>query len=161
MAKKRRSEPTALGELVPAVFGKNNGTILVSVVSAVWERMLPPRVVKNASPTRLRGGVLHVETTTSAWAHELTLMAPGILAALKTALPTLEIESIRVRAGLALKRAGRQERRGPQVTPLAEAALPTDLRDALARLDDDSLRDVLTRAARQSLAHAPKTPPRQ
>ena len=161
MARPRRSEPTALGDLVPAVFGRTNGAIMVSVVSAVWERVMPPRVVKNASPTRLRGGVLHVETTTSAWAQEVTLMAPTLLGKLRLAMPALEIESLRVRAGQRPRRPPADERRPPKVAPIAEADLPGSLRDALERVDDASLREVLTRAARQSLAHEPKRAPRE
>lgn len=158
MARPRRSEPTALGELVPAVFGRSNTTMMVSVISAAWERVLPARVVKNASPTRLRERVLYVETTTSAWAHEVTLMAPTLIDKLRAAMPSLELESLRVRAGQRPRRPRNDERRPPKVVPLAEADLPGSLREALDRVDDAPLREVLTRAARQSLAHEAKKP---
>ena len=156
-ARKRRSEPIALGELVPAVFGPNNSAIAVSRISAVWERVLSPRIAKNASPTRLKERVLFVETTTSAWAQEITLMAPTLLEKLRAGMPSLEVDSLRVRASAHPKRASADRRRPPTVAPLAEAELPTALQEELARVEDDPLRDVLTRAARQSLAH--RSPP--
>ena len=159
MAKRRPSEPIALGVLVPAVFGQHTG-VMVSIVSAIWDRVLPPRVVKNASPTRLRNRVLNVETTTSAWAQEVTLMAPTILDKLRGAMPSLEIDSLRVRAGPFPKRPVVDKHRPPKVRPLAEDELPSDLASALERVEDAPLRDALTRAARQSLAHEPKRPRR-
>jgi hypothetical protein len=108
--------------------------------------------VKNSSPTRLEGGVLHVETTTSTWAQEISLLAPTILAKLAPALPKLKIESLRVKSGPYPKRPPADTSRPPKVAPLDERELPGELRTEISRLDEP-LQSTVSRAARQSLAH--------
>lgn len=151
--KKRKSEPIPLGDLVTTVLGHRDGAVAVSIVTAVWEREIAPRIVKNASPTRLRDGVLSIETTTSAWAQELMLMSPAILAKLRARLPAFQIDSLRAKSGPFHKRAPIDTSRPPKIAPIPEHELPGDLRSELARVDDEPLRDTIARAARQSLAH--------
>ena len=46
---------------------------------SVWDEVLKSDISKNTRPSRIRDGVLFVETTTSAWANELNFLKSDII----------------------------------------------------------------------------------
>ncbi|MGE0439635.1 MAG: DciA family protein [Gemmatimonadales bacterium] len=82
---KPRSRPSPLGDLVGAYLDKRGFTERIDLVSAVdrWAEVVGERVAANARADGVTAdGQLWVIVRSSAWAAELSLMAPRILARL-------------------------------------------------------------------------------
>ena len=96
------SKLTPLGEALGAWLRKRGLVRRLDLATVVeeWPRLVGPQI---AAVTRAESvtadGVLWVRVTTSAWANELSLMAPGILARLNQGR-TGKIREIRWAAGL-------------------------------------------------------------
>jgi predicted nucleic acid-binding Zn ribbon protein len=70
----------------------------LAAVQRLWGEVVGPATAAEASPVAIRAGVLTVRCTSSVWAHELELMAPGILAGLATRIPGLRLTRLRFTA---------------------------------------------------------------
>jgi hypothetical protein len=124
------------------------------VVSA-WPAIVGEAVARNAWPARIgRDGTLHVATSSSAWAFELTQLAPTVLERLRTAIGGEAPTALRFAPGRLPE---------PSVGPAADATMapspPTaeerELGDALASgIGDSELRELVARAAAASLSRA-------
>lgn len=106
------------------------------------------RIALRTRPARLERGVLHVVAASAAWAQELSLLGEAIATRLRE--DGLAVTSLRFQVGKVEAPERVVPREPPREVP-APAPLPPALRDALGRIDDDSLREVLTSAARASL----------
>jgi predicted nucleic acid-binding Zn ribbon protein len=80
----RRPRPLAV-----AVAGLRAGlapaTLLADVQSA-WEAVAGADVARHSKPVSERGGVVTIRCDAAVWASELTMMAPGLVAALRDRL---------------------------------------------------------------------------
>jgi len=123
---------------------------------ARWRLAVGPRIADRARPLALERGVLTVKVTTSAWASELSMLAPQIISKLVQDLG-LDIKSLRFRVGpLDIEEGMKETRVYRQVPP--PVALPADLSKTLLTVEDDELRAVIENAARNNLAwQAPAT----
>jgi hypothetical protein len=133
-----------------ARFGPAAG--LGDIVSA-WPECVGAGIAVNAWPARLaRDGSLHVSTSSSAWAFELTQLAPSILERLQERLGESAPASLRFAPG-PLPEAGPEpvdasERTVPKVS---ESDRAEGARIAAA-IENQDLREAVARAAEASLA---------
>jgi Dna[CI] antecedent DciA-like protein len=108
-----------------------------SSIAAAWAESVGPDVARRTRPGRLRDGVLTVYTAGSTWSHQLTFLAPTILAALIDCCPDSGVRHLRfvvasgrtkaLLDGLAVARAG--------VARQAKAPLISDSDASLADAD--------------------------
>lgn len=114
-----------------------------------WEAAVGSRIARKAQPHRLERGVLTVCVTSSAWANELALLADDILTQLRDR--GLVVEQLRFRVGKVRPHGPRRIHERKQAPP-PNAPLPDGLKDRVAALPDDGLRQALVDAARKTLA---------
>ena len=132
-----------------ARFGPAAG--MAAVVRA-WPDVVGDAIAANAWPARLaRDGTLHVATSASAWAFELTQLAPELLARLRAALGDDAPRGVRFAPGIV------PSLPSPESTTERAPAEPTpsERRQAgalVASLDDEELRTLAARAAAAWLA---------
>ena len=127
---------------------------------ATWPKVVSERIAKNAAPVGFRSGVLTVHTATAAWANALSFESAQILGKLRARLPDVTVQRIAFRVGRLpeLPEKVQPDPAPPRVIPLS--ALPDDVARELARIDDDALRESLTRAAAASLAEQTERAPK-
>ncbi|HEY5057613.1 MAG TPA: DciA family protein [Gaiellaceae bacterium] len=121
----------------------------IGAAADAWAAAVGPEIARNASPARVqRDGTLIVHTRDAVWAFELTQRAVEIASRLPNG-PTLKF----VTGPLA--EPGQEDAVEPPPPPLVTT--PEQAREAAgwaASIEDESLREVVARAARASLARA-------
>ena len=125
---------------------------LADIVSA-WPDAVGPAIAAQAWPARLaRDGTLHVATSSSVWAFELTKLAAAILPRLAERLGDRTPATLRFAPG-------RLPARAPETvssaSPTVPEVRPADLAAGaeIARaIEDPELRELVARAAAASLA---------
>jgi hypothetical protein len=145
--------PERIGREVERELAHFGPASAIGEIVAVWPDAVGEAIARNAWPARLaRDGTLHVAAASSAWAFELTQLAPVVLERLAAALGERSPGGLRFTVG-PMPAPGPQpvetsSRAVPEVTPAQreEAA-----RIAL-RIEDPQLRDLVARAAAASLA---------
>lgn len=128
-----------------ARFAKNKPPIPI----AAWRAAVGPRIADKARPVALDRGTLTVKAASSAWANELSLLAPQLLAKLEA--HGHAVERIRFRVGAIEPVARPPERRVTRKVP-PPAPLAPALAAEIESVDDEELRAVLAAAARANLA---------
>ena len=89
---------------------RTDGTVLAGIA---WPDVVGQEVAKRTRTGKLRDGVLTVYTAASTWSHQLTFLAPSIIAELRARAPGVVIERLRfVVAG----GSGKATFAGPSVT---------------------------------------------
>ena len=88
------------------------------IVGIAWPEVVGADVARRTRPGRLRDGVLTVYTAASTWSHQLTFLAPSIVAELRRRCPSAPVERLRfvVATGptkAAIEGATRRSRPGP------------------------------------------------
>jgi hypothetical protein len=118
---------------------------------AAWPAAVGEQIARNAWPARLaRDGTLHVSAADSAWAYELTQLAPTLLERLGPLAP----KSLKFAPGpIPESDLGGSDRERPSPpSPGPEARLrAAELASPIA---DEELRNLVARAAAASLARA-------
>ncbi|MEX2210844.1 MAG: DUF721 domain-containing protein [Gaiellaceae bacterium] len=132
-------------------FGSQAG--MADLVSA-WPATVGEAIARNAWPARLaRDGTLHVSTSSSAWAYELGLLAPELLARLRETLPGTAPKALRFAPGplpeTPAQGGGPTAPNQPPEPTLEERARATQFS---AEIEDPELRELVARAAAASLA---------
>lgn len=132
--------------------GGKEGPSLAELLAA-WPHIVGQAIARHAWPLRTgRDGTLHVATSSSTWAFELDRLAPEILDRLRAALGTGAPSALRFRPG-PLPEAGPAPAAGaapPRPEPAPEAVAEAEA--LAAAIDDPELRELVSRAARVSLA---------
>lgn len=113
-----------------------------------WEESVGTRIAQRAEPVRLERGVLTVRTATAVWAHELSLLADGILEQLRAR--NIAVDKLRFVVGKVASdgRARLPVRHGPP--PLAK--VPALLAPAVAAIADPELRAAVEAACAKTIA---------
>ena len=125
----------------------------IAEIVRVWSRAVGADVARNAWPARIaRDGTLHVATSSSAWAFELTQLESVMRTRLADALGAEPPPRLRFAPGR-LPAAGREE--NGAMTPLSprpqhEHRVRAD--GLAAAIEDESLRALVARAAAASFA---------
>ena len=124
-------------------------------IVAAWPGAVGQDVARNAWPARIsRDGVLHVNTSSSAWAFELTQLAAAVLEQLAASLDDTAPKGLRFAPGHLPE---------PAVTPADEPAprraepSPEQFAEACelaSQIADEELREQVAKAAALSLATA-------
>jgi len=146
--RKRLGAPEALEEVLERAgenrFAKKKPPIPI----AEWRAAVGPRIAERARPVALERGVLVVKVATSVWANELSMLAPELLARLRTR--GFDATGLRFRVGPLDVDGPRQKKDYRKVPP--PVPLGTELRASLDRVEDDELRSLIENAAASSLA---------
>src|SRR5262245_57693180 len=127
---RRRTEPQRLGSVVSKVYPANEPEQLQAIRAfRWWEKVVPPRVARNARPVRLRRGTLTIHVTNSTWAQELSYLRPQLLASIQRGAPEAKIKELQIRVGELpqIVHHGRPIKGLAADRPLQPAELPDDL----------------------------------
>ena len=131
----------------------------LEVLTRAWAASVGDTIARNAWPARLTdGGTLHVSTSSSTWAFELTRLGEAIMEQLRTALGEATPRALRFAPGPL-----------PEPPRAAPAAASPDARRAtpeqqaaaaslVAEIENEELRALVARAAAASLAKAGAEP---
>jgi Dna[CI] antecedent, DciA len=143
-----------LGDSLDQELRRFGATGSMPAIVAAWPGAVGEEVARNAWPARIsREGVLHVNTSSSAWAFELTQLAAVVLEQLSTGLDEAP-KGLRFAPGHlpepAVATADEAPLRPAEPSPeqLAEA------RELASPIADDELRERVAKAAALSLATA-------
>ena len=131
--------------------------IPLSEVTSAWPSLVGEAVARNAWPLRLsRDGTLHVATASATWAHELDLLQETILDAFRTRLGERAPARLRFAVGPIPEPPPVSETPGtPSPDPIdVPPEIASEAAAAAAEIDDEELRELVSRAARASLLKA-------
>jgi hypothetical protein len=131
-------------------------------VVAAWPGAVGEQIALNAWPARIsRDGTLHVATSSSAWAFELSQLETEIRKRLSDAVGEAAPPRLRFAVGhipeAGLDPAPKEKRAVPRVNE----ALSAEGERIAASIEDPALREVVARAAAASLATALAPPDRR
>lgn len=149
-ARRQQSVPRTIGDILEGAYPGQRGERPLLQTFGFWDRTVPPRIAQNARPVALRRGTLVVHTRTSAWAQELSFHESDLLAAIRARVPS--VQRLRIKVGPMPPPPKPPKPPAPKVEPLEVGQLPGEIARELARVGDDALRDILTRAVCTSLA---------
>jgi hypothetical protein len=125
---------------------------LGEIVTA-WPECVGEGIASNAWPARLsRDGSLHVATSSSAWAFELTQLAGSILERLGGRLGDLTPSALRFAPGPLPERGAPPEKPSTRTVPEVSDEVRARSAAIAASIQDSGLRGVVARAAEASLA---------
>jgi hypothetical protein len=121
----------------------------------VWADAVGDAIARNSWPGRVaRDGTLHVNTSSSAWAFELSQLRPTILERLRESAPEAAPKELRFAPG-PLPEPACEEAVATVSTPPAVTSEVLDEAERLAAgIDDETLRKLVARAAAASLSKA-------
>jgi hypothetical protein len=149
-------KPERIGDDVKKELGRFGPATGMAELVGVWPALVGEQIARNAWPARFsRDRTLHVTTSSSAWAFELSQLAPQLLGRLQEALGEEAPGAIRFAPGKlpdAPGGAGAEEREKRVVEPSAE-----DVERAFelaAQIEDETLREVVAKTVARSLARA-------
>jgi hypothetical protein len=127
----------------------------MSELVAAWPGLVGEQIARNAWPSRLgRDGTLHVATSGSAWAFELTQLAPELLRRLREGLGEVAPQALRFGPGKLPERSPESDEVPARSAPRPNAADAKRASELAATIDDENLREVVAKAAAASLARA-------
>lgn len=124
---------------------------LVELVDA-WAEAVGAEIARNAWPARLaRDGTLHVATSSSTWAFELTQLEPDVRSRLGVKLGPDVPKKLRFAPGPLPAPAAEPSETAPRERLLASEKARSQAASLAAGIEDEELRDAVARAAAASL----------
>jgi hypothetical protein len=142
-----RRSPSPIGALLEQVRDVSARAGGVVIDRVTWRRAVGDRIAERTEPGRLRSGVLTVHVASAAWAQELSFFTADLLVRVKE----LGIPASSLRFQVRPLTTESREVAPSRAVPL-RAALPDDVKERLARVDDPALRAAIAEAAALSLA---------
>lgn len=148
-----------IGDAVQRELGRFGRGGAIAEIVKVWAQAVGESIARNAWPARIaRDGTLHVATSSSTWAFELSLLEADIRERLSAALGPDVPASLRFTPGRLP-----EPPRDPAETCPSAPVEPTSAQQAegerlAAPIEDQNLRKVVARAAATSLAQSPGPP---
>ncbi|HEU4448737.1 MAG TPA: DUF721 domain-containing protein [Gaiellaceae bacterium] len=132
----------------------------ISDVVEAWPEAVGPAVAANAWPARTaRDGTLHVATSSSAWAFELTQLAATVQERLRASLGELAPPALRFAPGRLPAPGGEDVEASARAVPTPSRAAEAAAEEIAAGIAGEALREAVRRAAAASLALAEGAPP--
>jgi predicted nucleic acid-binding Zn ribbon protein len=95
----RRRAPVPLAGAVEALAATLEPLTPLAAVQRVWGDAVGEAIAAECTPVAERGGVVTVACRSSVWAHELSLMAPDLVARLNASLGQARVTDLRCRTG--------------------------------------------------------------
>jgi hypothetical protein len=140
-----------IGDAVRSELGRFGAAGPMADLVALWPRVVGETIVANAWPARLsRDGVLHVNTSSSAWAFELGQLESEI----RERLGELAPARLRFAPGPLPEPPPASSDRSHEPPPEPTPEQAEQARDWAAAIDFEELRKTVEKAARTSLARA-------
>ena len=131
-------------------------------IVAAWPGAVGEQIALNAWPARIsRDGTLHVATSSSAWAFELTQLELEIRSRLGDAVGEVAPERLRFAVGHIPETGPETAPKEERAVPKVSAALSAEGERIAASIEDPALREVVARAAAASLATTLAPPDRR
>jgi hypothetical protein len=131
----------------------------LEALTRAWAACVGDTIARNAWPARLAGDTLHVATSSSTWAFELSRLVETILDQLRPALGKATPRALKFAPGPLPGPPppvpGAAAPHGPRATPEQRAEAVS----LAAGIEDEELRALVARAAAASLANAAADPP--
>lgn len=146
-------KPERIGDDVRRELGRFGPAAGMAEIVGAWPGLIGEEIARNAWPARLaRDGTLHVATSSSAWAFELTQLAPQVLERMREALPDVAPAALRFAPGKLPDAVDPDDAEPPkQVAPPSKKALERAA-ELTAQIEDESLREVVAKTAARSLS---------
>jgi hypothetical protein len=149
----RSLEPLG-GEIRRELVRLGPGGTIADVV-AVWPAAVGPAIAANAWPARIaRDGTLHVSTSSSAWAFELTHLEDTVRARLGEHLGEGAPRRLRFATGRLPEPGAEGVESSERVVPRPSPAALAAAEELAAGIEDRELREAVARAAAASLARS-------
>ena len=152
MARRRRSEPTAIGALLPRWLSRKGLRAEVAQYElwVRWPDLIGDRLAAHTEPGSLKDGKLVVRVSSAAWLHELSFLARELVQKINAGLGDERVRELRLMAGPV-----RPRRRARGDEPPAAAGSVERLSDAqlgeaelsAKPVEDEALREAVRRAA--------------
>ena len=118
----------------------------------VWPRAVGPEIARNAWPARLaRDGTLHVATSSSTWAFELTQLEADVLERVGSRLEGDVPKGLRFSPGPLPTPAAGPTAESSREPLVASAEARSQAAAVAAAIEDEELRETVARAAAASL----------
>jgi hypothetical protein len=147
--------PEPIGDAVKRELGRFGPAGSMGEIVAAWPAAVGEGIARNAWPARVaRDGTLHVAAGSSAWAFELTQLAPTILERLRAALDEAAPSAVRFAVGPLPERGAESVESSARAVPDVRPEHVAEGRRIAAAVGDPGLRDAVARAAAASLALA-------
>jgi hypothetical protein len=146
--------PRTIGESVLDELGRFGPAGAIGEVVAAWPDAVGAAIAREAWPARIaRDRTLHVATSSSVWAYELTQLEETVLERLREALGETAPARLRFAAGRVPETAGEA---APERANEAPPPVPEEARrlgeDVASAIEDEELRALVARAAARSLS---------
>jgi hypothetical protein len=149
---------SGLGHIADAVareLGRFGPAAGMGEIVAVWPAVVGDQIAAHAWPARIaRDGTLHVATSSSAWAFELTQLEAEIRKRLQGAAGEAAPKSIRFAVGHIPEAGSDSVSTEKRTVPKVDAALAAEGKRIAASIADPALREAVAQAAAASLAAA-------
>jgi hypothetical protein len=127
----------------------------MAAVVAAWPEVAGEAIARNAWPSRLtRDGTLHVATSSSAWAFELTQLQGEMLPRLHAAVPEAPIAGLRFTPGPIPEAPVDDAPEASRARVEVDTTAAAEGERLAAAVGDEKLRKLVARAAAASLARA-------
>lgn len=144
-----------IGDEVRRELGRFGVQGSMPAIVAAWPELVGETIARNAWPGHVgRDGTLHVNTSSSTWAFELSQLGPAVLERLQAALGKDAPRSLRFAPGPVPEPPVAVEAEQPvRVRPLSAESL-SDGASLAGAIDNPGLRERVARAAAWSLEQA-------
>jgi Dna[CI] antecedent, DciA len=144
-----------LGDSLDQELRRFGATGSMPAIVAAWPAAVGEEVARNAWPARVsREGVLHVNTSSSAWAFELTQLAAVVLERLAAGADGAALKGLRFAPGHLPEPAGAAADEVPSRSAEPSPEQLAEGRELASPIADEELRERVARAAALSLATA-------
>jgi hypothetical protein len=132
---------------------KLRGIDAASAVAAAWPQVVGDDIARRTRPGQIRDGVLTVYTAGSTWSHQLSFLAPAIIASLTAACPAGEIKRLRFAVASGRTKALLDGASGPAAKQRgrgSSAGTPHASSERIERIERAETADAVVRRLRRS-----------
>jgi hypothetical protein len=148
-----RTLPDPIGREVRAELGRFGVAGRMGEIVAAWPEAVGPGISANAWPARVgRDGTLHVHTSSSTWAFELTQLGDSILERLRGKLGEDSPAALKFAAGPLPEASEEVEKVRDRTVPRPTAEQLERGGQIAAPIEDPDLREAVAKAAAASFA---------